>query len=351
MRAGATVDGRWVTDPQVPTLGEALAWHLRAMRAKRCRPRSIDTLTTEVHLHLADWLDRPLDTIRRREVADRHADLSACSGPYLANRVIHHLRAIYNTAVRLCEELPPTSPTIAVTFNRVERRRQPIPWTQLPTWSRTVATLRNPVRRDLQWFCLLTGLRSLDARTVRWEHVTFRDSSRAPTWATLHRPSPKGGERRAFTIPLARPVAQLLAHRHRRNRGFLGESDAGWVFPTRDRARRVVHVAEPKEQRLVDGRKQRVLPGPHRLRDTFATAAHECRVSPLDLKALLNHALPAGDVTEGYLRPSVEHLLGEVERVAAFLLERAGMAGESMWAPEEEEPDSQSGAESRTEPE
>ena len=43
----------------------------------------------------------------------------------------------------------------------------------------------------------------------------------------------------------------------------------------------------------------------------------------MDLKILMNHALPAGDVTEGYIRPSVEHLRESAERIAAFLMERA----------------------------
>jgi hypothetical protein len=44
-------------------------------------------------------------------------------------------------------------------------------------------------------------------------------------------------------------------------------------------------------------------------------------VHPLDLKVLMNHALPAADdVTQGYIRPSVEHLRVSVEAIAAFLL-------------------------------
>ncbi|MCI0589041.1 MAG: hypothetical protein L0323_19665 [Planctomycetes bacterium] len=39
-------------------------------------------------------------------------------------------------------------------------------------------------------------------------------------------------------------------------------------------------------------------------------------------KVLLNHALPGGDVTDGYVRPSGDFLRGEVERVGAFLLAR-----------------------------
>ncbi|QDU65299.1 tyrosine-type recombinase/integrase [Engelhardtia mirabilis] len=307
-------------DP-APTLGEAVGWHLRAMRAKGCSARSLETLEGELRLHLGDWLGRRLDGLRRMEVAERHELLTGGSGPYLANRVMQQLRAVWNTAARRCEGLPAVNPVIAVTFNRVRRRREPVPWEELPAWATRVAGLGNEVRRDLQWFLLLTGLRSLDARTVRWEDVAWTAEG-----ATLHRPRPKGGEDRAFTVPVASAVEVLLARRRARNGTFLGEDDDGWVFPTRDHAGRVTHVAEAKEQRVVDGRKVRWLPSPHRLRDTFATAAHECGTHPLDLKALMNHALPGGgDVTAGYIRPSVGHLRGEVERVAGFLVERAGV--------------------------
>ncbi len=261
------------------TLADALEMHLRAMRAKACSRRSVDTLREECARHLGDWLARPLASIARNECAVRHEDLSERSGPYVANRVLQQFRAIYNTAARRFEELPATNPVVAVTFNRVRRRREPIAWNELPAWRRRVDALANPVRRELQLFLLFTGLRSLDARTVRWEHVDLGAG-------TVHRPRPKGGEDRAFTVPLARVVLALLAPRAR---------PSGWVFLARDRAGRETHVVEAKEQRIVGGRKVRWLPSPHRLRDTFASAAHEARVHPLDLKVLMNHALPAAD--------------------------------------------------------
>ncbi len=303
--------------PSVPTLARALDWHLRAMRAKACRPRSVETLTEEVHRHLSDWLERPLDTLTRDEVATRHETLTETSGPYLANRVLHHLRALYNTAVRRSELLPPTNPTIAVTFNRTHRRRAPIPWEQLPDWAARVARLRNPVRGDLQRFLLLTGLRSLDARTVRLEDLN-------PAATELHRPTPKGGESRAFTLPLSPPVTALVLRRRHDNEVTHGP-DCPWLFPTRNRQRALTHVQEAKQQRQVAGRKVQYLPSPHRLRDTFATAAHECGVHPLDLKCLLNHALPAADdVTQGYIRPSLGHLSTATAATAHFLEERMG---------------------------
>lgn len=84
----------------------------------------------------------------------------------------------------------------------------------------------------------------------------------------------------------------------------------------------VTHVQQTKEQRYVAGKKVTAFPSPHRLRDTFSTAAHEAGVDWYDLKVLMNHALPSnGDVTMDYIRVSVDHLRGATEKISAFLLE------------------------------
>ena len=276
------------------TLDEAIEWHQTAMKAKRCAPRSIATIREEAERHLSDWLRRPLASIGRNECARRHERITEARGPYAANRALHHFRAVYNTAMRRLEDLPPC-PTVAVTFNRSRRRREPISWADLPTWSERVDSIANPIRRDLQRLLLFTGLRSTDAKTIRWEHVDF-DAK------TLHRPKPKGGVDRAFTVPISDAVIAILRRRQDEN-PLMYPDDGGWVFPSTNMHGQVTHVAQVKEQRYDDvGRKMNFLPSPHRLRDTFASAAHEARIHPLDLKVLMNHTLPAGDVTEGYIR-------------------------------------------------
>ncbi len=147
---------------------------------------------------------------------------------------------------------------------------------------------------------------------------------------TLHRPRPKGGEDRAFTVLLSRHVLDLLARRREENELIIAGDDRGWAWPTRDRDRRVTHMKEPKEQeywRDEEGklRKRTALPSPHRQRDTYATAALEAGVDPLSLKILMNHTLPETDVTEGYMRPSLEHLRRCQEKITAFLLDKAGV--------------------------
>jgi integrase len=301
------------------TLREAMGWHLDAMRAKGCAQRSQDDVQEELERYAEDWLDRPLIAITTGECVALHKKVSA-KGTYAANRLMRHVRAIWRTAERRLDELP-RCPVRAVTFNKERRRREPIEWGALPAWWQQVQSLEqeNPVMRDYQVFLLLTGLRKHDARTVRWEDLDL-------TKGTMHRPMPKGGTEKAFTVPVSSSVVELLKRRRDENRDLFPAGDGGWVFPARAKTGQVTHLFEARVMRYVDGKRlPATLPSPHRLRDTFATAAHEARVHPFDLKALMNHRLGSRDVTEGYVRPSMDHLRGCVEKVTKFLLKKAGI--------------------------
>ncbi len=294
------------------TLAEAIDLHVQSMRNRGCAERSIQCVPRECGYHLGDWISRPLASITRAECIERHARITE-RGKYAANRTMRLFRAVWNTAARANESLP-RCPVVAVTFNKERRRREPVSWADLPDWWAKVESIANPVRRDLQWFILFTGLRSTDAKTVRWEHVDFEAE-------TIHRPMPKGGVDRAFTVPVSSFVLDLLRRRRDQNPLVYG-NDRGWVFPSTDMQGRVCHVSRVGEQRYTaDGRKVNFLPSPHRLRDTFATACYEAGLHPMDIKVLMNHVLPgANNVTEGYIRPSIGHLSGQIERVAEFLL-------------------------------
>lgn len=305
------------------TLAEALQWHFEAMRADDCAKRSIDSMEYEVGLYLSDWLTRPLAEITRNECATRHRRITERHGPYSANRSMRFFRAAYNTADKRQEQGLPRCPVVAVKFNKEKRRQEPIPWSRLPVWAQAIDSIENPIRRDLQYFVLFTGLRCGDARTVRWEHINLTDEPivldnvEIPP-GCIHRPRPKGGEDRAFTVPLSSPVLEIL-RRRRADNHLLFPDDGGWAFPTRDMKGRITHVKEMKEKPIEPfGR----MPSPHRLRDTFATAASEAGLETREVKVMMNHVLPRGDVTDGYIRNSEEHLRARAEQVADFLAER-----------------------------
>jgi len=63
----------------------------------------------------------------------------------------------------------------------------------------------------------------------------------------------------------------------------------------------------------------------HDLRRTFVTVAEGADISPMALKALVNHAL-GNDVTSGYVQMTTERLREPAQRVADRLRALCGIA-------------------------
>jgi len=300
------------------TLRDAFERHLRGMESLASRgrrqPRSISDMRGDMERYFATWLDRPLHTFSRVELDDFHQEVTRSRGPYAANRACRAFRSAWNTMARLHEALP-ACPTAGIQWNPEERVGKPIQWSVLPEFWRAIDQVKNPVRADLVRVLVLTGLRSLDARTIRWEDIAALDTDEP----TLHRPNPKGGPKKAFTLPVTRAVAEVL--RRRREENMVLFADCPWVFPTADRGgRAVVHVKNAEEDSLHGFGYT-----PHRARDTYATACEEAGISVMATKLLLNHRDQT--ITEGYQRGvSMGFLREAAERVAAFLLEKARVA-------------------------
>lgn len=288
------------------TLKQALDLHLAA---KPLSPRTKDDYRYNCEYYLSDWLEKPLAEIGadRARVRERHVRITAKHGAPSADGVFRILRAVYNRALREHPDLPP-NPTANVDYHGLRRRKVDASAENLKAWGKAVVALGNPVRRDLHLFMILTGMRRTAACEARAEHLSESKDR-------LHVPRPKGGAARAFDLPLSAPLRDLLAHRVEENKQAFRSSP--WLFPADSESG---HVAEVAQCELGD------LTG-HALRHTYATLALEAGVPIAELKFLLNHA--AGNVTMGYLNPSLDHLRTWQEKASAKVLDAVGLE----WTP------------------
>ena len=286
------------------TLQEAADLYLQSNKPRAAK--SIKGFRDAMRLHLKDWLATPLAEITRKMIYDRHRRIGKISGPYAANATMRAFRAAYNRAIRLHEELPP-NPTISVDWFPEYRRDASISAEQLAAWHKDIQALPNPIRRDFYLFVLFTGLRRKSAEEIRWEHLDLDKG-------TLLIPKPKGGTKRAFTLPLSDLLIEMLRRRRVENEKLT--PDSPWVFPS-DKSK-AGHIAEPK---LTQAQKANVVVpfSVHGLRHTWITAANAAGLSSYDIKMLTNHMLPKGDVTAGYIGLHMEALRASQQRVTDYL--------------------------------
>ena len=164
----AAKDGR---DPRAKpadgaTLRDAFERHVRSLKTRRKQPRSIADAEGDVERYWSRYLDRELHSFSRVELDDIHRTLTDERGPEAANRACRLFRAAWRNMMCLHESLP-DSPTFGITWNRPAEERRPIAWSSFPEFWATIETrVKNPIRADLVPVLVLTGLRSLDARTI-----------------------------------------------------------------------------------------------------------------------------------------------------------------------------------------
>ena len=254
---------------------------------------------------LADWHREPMRALFAEggAVADRFADLTRNHGPSAANAAMVFLRRVYRDARRRDRTLPSGHPAEAVHLNPARRKEQAMSAADLQHWAVQLAKLPNRVRAEFHLFGLLSGSRPGALAEARWEHIDRKRRA-------LHIPRPKGGERRAFDIPLSREMVRCLCRVRRVGQRVAPGSP--WIFPAP--GSETGHVAEWREDR------RELSHWGHDLRRTWATLANEAGLSKMDRMILLNHA--AGDVSDGYVVRSAAaegYLRAQQQRLSTYI--------------------------------
>ncbi len=158
---------------------------------------------------------------------------------------------------------------------------------EMPLLWRQLDGLEDRVRRCCWLVMLLTGLRSGDARSMKWEHLDHD--------GVLTVPSPKGGEAKAFKLPLPRFLVQELGE----VRDLTRPLESPFVFPS----------STSKSGHIEQMCRTKGFPyAPHQMRHTYRTHAMEAGVDFQTVTLLLNHANP--HVSFNYVTRA--HLLGHM---------------------------------------
>jgi integrase len=297
------------------TLRQALESYL--MARKTLSPKTVKDLRANVERNLEPWADLPLRDISADTVEARHRSLQTevakrgrYSGKASANNSMRSLGTLWSFAGERDAALPPNPVTrLRRQWFPVHRRERIVKADDLSRFYQAVMSLENPVQRDYLLLLLFTGLRRTEAATLTWDDVDFAQRLiRIPAGRT------KAG--RKLDLPMSDLVRDMLVARR-------AIGDARFVFPSDGRGS---HIAEPKFplQRVAKATGIRV--SAHDLRRTFITVAESADISPLALKALVNHST-GSDVTSGYVIVTTERLRAPAQRVADELKKLCNIKG------------------------
>lgn len=289
-------------DPRAPkrsTPSLRTAWErYKETRGPELQPSTLVWYEEKVLRVLKPILDVPLDKLDRETVRALHEKITRKNGPYGANGAMRALKAVYNDAART-QDLPPNPVSRAVRMNKEAPRKWALDAAGLAEAWRLLDAMDDRIRAACWTVMLLTGLRSHDARSMRWEHL---DDD-----GVLTVPSPKGGADRAFRLPLPRRLLQVMEMVKQET----SPMESPFVFPS----------LTSKSGHIEEMRRTDEFPhAPHQMRHTYRTWALEAGVDMQTVTLLMNHR-PAG-VTWGYVTRA--HLLGHMreaqEKVCAAMV-------------------------------
>lgn len=287
---------------RVFTLQQALEEYLGPKKQKHptLRPASV-ALYWQLERWLAAWLDRPLNEITFETVDRKHKELAKEIGEATANTAMRVFRIVWNFAADR-SSLPdcPVSKLRKRWFES-HRRTRHVSAEQLPEFYKAVRSLESTTARDFVMLLLLTGMRRLEAASLKWSSVNLANKM-------IHLPREVTKAKRALDLPLSSQLFDILVAR----RGMVKGS--AFVFPGRvgKAGFFTSHHHAFKEIEKATG----IQVSAHDLRRTFASVANKTEgVSWLALKVMLNHTTK-GDVTAGYVQISDAELRVALQRVA-----------------------------------
>ncbi len=266
----------------IPTLGDVFENYLEHhLKANAKNPdHATKYARWQFKRYLGSWRNRPLPTIRREHVRERHEEILKQYGKVTANRTITFLRTLINHAihpdVNLWEGVNVAKDPNKFLEAESGRDRTLKKEEYRPFFEALRSRKTHPDMRDITWLALLTGQRRGSILKMRWKDLDLR----VGLWTVTER---KGKKKKAnqpdklHIIPLVDEAIRLLKRRPR-----LHEE---WVFPGRKGA--LTTIKKPWQQFI----KRTGIEGLtfHDLRRSLATAEGDAGASKEVIQKTLGH--------------------------------------------------------------
>lgn len=325
-RAANTLDDirRGIDPKEKKAVDATLRSALDAYLATRedLRPASIKAYRIGLEKYLTAWLDWPLHSITSDMVEARHSEIASeikgerYRGTTTANATMRALRAIWNFAADRTPDLPPNPVRrLRRLWYPEPRRERVVRSEELPKFYEAVCALPNQIARDHLLLMLFTGLRLSELASLRWSDIDLIQR-------IIKLPATSTKAKRPLSLPMSDFVRDLLVARR-------AIGNAGFVFPAPCKAG---HIVDPSFSLKAVAEASGIKVSAHDLRRTYVTVAELMDISPMAIKALVNHAV-GSDVTSGYAIMTTERLREAAQRMCDKLKELCGItapAGENV---------------------
>ena len=314
-------------EAQGMTLREAVDLHLG--RKKERSPQTLADYQRIFRTYLTDWMDKPIRLLAENphEIEQLHDrisrqgwDTESIKGrgrkkrkpaPYSANGMVRALRAVYNYARGKRRDLElPEFPMIEL--NPEKPSEEMVPLELLPAWYNAVMATSDPIRRDAALFIMFTGLRKKSALSLLREHVNLENRC-------VFIPQPKGGERRAFYLPLSDFLVDLV--KRRLECPVAADLFPGTLhlFPGERRKHTELGFLDDVTFNNDEFLKQFSSKDYRHSYQSYALAAG---LLPTDVKFLVNHKMANQDITFRYAKALLDPLREQQQKVTDFILEQ-----------------------------
>jgi integrase len=284
------------------------------LKTRSLKDRTVQDYRRAMEIALSDWKAKRIIDITRDMVASRHRKLGDKIGKAQANQVMRFLRSLMNYCAGAYEDskgepLVKFNPVARLSqtgqWFRVPRRQTEIKKHEFPKWYKAVGEIQSDMVRDYLHLLLFSGLRKSEGLNLKKDDIDLKDK-------TFVIQDPKNSK--PLILPLPKYLFKIIEARIKR------KNESEYIFPG---SGGTGHLVEPKKSIAKVIEKSKVQFCLHDLRRFFITTAESLDISSFAIKRLVNHAIDAGNVTDGYVTHDVDRLRKPMQQIEDRILKLA----------------------------